>query len=72
MTTHAVILPTETSLCDIHPIKDIRSGWIFTEEGMKLNKGQQYSLFKNTVTCKKCLEIGKNLVEVNCSCYNDD
>lgn len=72
MIKHAVVLPTETSLCGIHPTKDIVSGWLFTNTGMRLHKGQQYSLFKDSVTYKECLDASKNLVDVVCTCDNDD
>jgi hypothetical protein len=72
MVKHAVILPTEISLCGISPTKGITGGWLFTETEMRLRKGQQYSLFKDSVTCKKCLDVGKELVDVVCTCNNDD
>ena len=52
---HAVVLPTETTLCGIHPVTEAHAGWVFTETGMRLREGQQYNLFLNSVDCAECL-----------------
>jgi hypothetical protein len=67
---HAAVIPTEKTLCG-QPSFDKVAGYIFTEEGMKLRSGQQYSLFKDSVDCEGCLEAGKALVEDRCdTCGN--
>jgi hypothetical protein len=63
---HAVILPTGKTLCGLDSSTQ-PAGWVFTEEGMKLRKGQQYSLFKDSVSCEKCVKIAKTtLLDETC------
>lgn len=62
---HAILLPTETTLCGL-PSNDKRAGWIFNSIGMKLRKGQQYSLFQESVSCPSCLYAGKELIDETC------
>lgn len=62
---HSVVLPNEKTLCGL-PSHKLKGGYIFTETGMVLRKGQQYNLFKESVECKACLEIGKTLVQDIC------
>jgi len=63
---HGIILPTEKSLCDL-PSNELNGGYIFTEVGMRLRKGQQYNLFRDSVDCPNCLEVGKTLVDDICT-----
>jgi hypothetical protein len=56
---HAVILPTGRTLCGLDSLT-APSGWVFVEEGMRLKKGQQYSLFRESVSCEECLRITKD------------
>lgn len=63
---HCVILPTEKSLCGLLS-HTLHAGYIFTEVNMKLRKGQQYNLFRDSVDCPECLEVGKTLIDNTCS-----
>ena len=63
---HCVVLPTEKSLCGL-PSHELVGGYVFTEEGMKLRKGQQYNLFRDSVDCPDCLEVGKTIVDDICT-----
>ena len=56
MDTHAGCLTSEKTLCGLVTSSN-KCGWVFTEEGMKLDKGQMYSLFKEKVSCGGCLKI---------------
>lgn len=67
MEKHAVVLPTETTLCGIHLLLDAHAGWVFTEKDMRLRKGQQYNLFCDSVNCVECLKASKTLVDNICS-----
>lgn len=62
---HCVVLPTEKSLCGL-PSHEIKSGYIFTEIDMRLRKGQQYNLFRDSVDCPECLVVSKTLVDDIC------
>jgi hypothetical protein len=66
---HCAYLPEDKTLC-VLPLPQ-RVGWSFVEgrdkPNMRLRKGQQYSLFKNSVTCPECLEFGKFLMDNICS-----
>jgi len=62
---HAIDLTTEKSLCGL-PCGDLKGGWIFTEPDMRLRKGQQYNLFRDTVDCPDCVETSKTLVDDIC------
>lgn len=64
---HAAILPLEKTLCNLDS-KTSFCGWGFTETDMKINKGQQYNLFRNSVDCPECLEIAKNMLNNICDC----
>jgi len=63
---HGVVLPTEKSLCGL-PSHELQGGYIFTEVDMRLRKGQQYNIFRDSVECPDCLEVGKTLVDNICS-----
>jgi hypothetical protein len=58
MISHAANLTTEKTLCDLPTISN-RCGWIMAESGMKINKGQMYSLFLDRVSCETCRTVAK-------------
>lgn len=62
---HAAILPEEKTLCGLESKSSVCS-WVFTENDMKLSKGQQYSLFREMVSCESCLEVAKNKIKDKC------
>jgi hypothetical protein len=55
---HATILPAGKTVCGLDP-STVPSGWVFTEQAMKLRKGQQYSLYRSSMSCEECLRIAK-------------
>jgi hypothetical protein len=63
---HASYLPENKTLCGLPLPQSV--GWGFVELGMRLRKGQQYSLFEESVDCPQCLEVSKTLVDDVCSC----
>jgi hypothetical protein len=66
MTIHASFLPDDKTLCGLPLPQPV--GWGFTELDMRLRKGQQYSLFKESVDCPECLEASKMFVDDICPC----
>ena len=58
MITHAADLTVKETLCGLTTCSNI-CGWIFTENNMKLNRGQQQHLFEDKVSCEACLKIAK-------------
>lgn len=62
---HAIILSASKSLCGMQS-NELMGAYIFTEEDMRLHKGQQYNLFRESVDCPTCLEVGKTLVDNIC------
>jgi hypothetical protein len=63
---HGIFLSIGKSLCDL-PSNELIAGYIFTESDMHLRKGQQYNIFRDSVDCEKCLEVGKTLVVNVCT-----
>ena len=65
---HAAYLPEDKILCGL--LLPQKVGWGFTEPrdkpGMRIRRGQQYSFFRESVTCPQCLEMGKELVDDTC------
>lgn len=58
MIVHAGEINNGKTLCGLSTLSN-NCGWVFTEDNMKLNKGQMHSLFKDRVTCEECLKIAK-------------
>jgi hypothetical protein len=65
---YAAYLPEDKTLCGLPLPQKVSWGFIEArdKQGMRINKGQQYSLFKESVTCPQCLELGKELVDDIC------
>ena len=66
---HSSYLPEGKTLCGLPLPQKVSWGFVDDRDkpGMRIRKGQQCSLFKESVTCSQCLELGKELVDDVCS-----